>query len=97
MQWTVVETLITLISLASLVAGGAWWLSGTLSRFEQTLQANTETIKKSDRAMENITGGLSDHSDRIKMLEFKADSMEKDVQKLKAEIETLKEDRNAKD
>lgn len=91
-QWTVVETVLTLIPLVSVIGGGAWWLSGTLTRFEETLKVNTETISKGDRAVDEVVKSLANESDRITVLEFKVTTMEKEVQKLKREIERLKEE-----
>lgn len=91
-QWTVIETLLTLVPVISVIAGGAWWLSGTLTRFEETLKNNTDIIQRGDNAVDNLVKTLSDESDRITYLEFKVTSMEKEIQKLKVEIEKLKED-----
>lgn len=89
-EWTIVETLIALIPLVSVVGGGIWWLSSTLTRFEDVLNKNTESLKLSKEIVDTLSVHLSEESDRITALEYRVKAIER-------ELEAIKEEMNAKD
>lgn len=85
-QWTIIETLITLIPFVTVVGGGIWWLSSTLTRFEDVLNKNTESLKLSKEIVDKLSMHLSEDSDRITALEYRVKAIERELQDIKEEM-----------
>lgn len=90
LEWTIIETLLALIPFVSVVGGGIWWLSSTLTRFEDVLSKNTDSINSSKDVVDALAGSLSEESDRITALEYRVKAIEKELAVLKEEINHAK-------